>query len=179
MAFWQPVTQPTDEVTCTGCQYRFVLPAEEPWYYRLNRLLSQAYARHGLMPVAWALEMAAASRFRVFLPPVVLSGTSDASGDSPEIDILAVVDGDLVVGEVKTKADGFGPADVKRLVETARRLRADRVILVAVEGNSTKLEAAREQIAGQLGATCSRVDVLFAGEHRFGFETEPGYSVLF
>jgi len=181
LAFWQPLTQPTDVIKCPGCLHEFVLPPEQPWYYQLNSLLSQAYAQHGIMPVIWTLAALErqAREFFMFLPSARLLSRYDPSGAEPEVDILAILDGQLIAGEVKTKAQEFGPDDLVKLADVGQRIGADRLVLAAVEGGKLRLEKARKDLQNGLGGASIPIDVLFASDPDSDFATEPDYSPSF
>jgi len=72
------------------------------------------------------------------------------TGRESEVDLLCIVDGRLILGEVKPRAKEFTPGDQARLCEVARALDPDIVTLACMEEESAALRAVREKIRLEL-----------------------------
>jgi hypothetical protein len=148
-AYWYRFQELREGMRCRGCLSEFHLPIEERWYYALNGLVRNAVVMHGLVPVVLTLgwlEDQARESF-LFSPPTKFHANRETNEALAELDIICIVDGELVIGEVKAKAEQFGRDEEHALEEAARRIRPERVVISAVRGNLEKLDyvAARLQ----------------------------------
>jgi hypothetical protein len=98
---WCHIDDLRQHLTCSGCGRQHSLRATEKWSYTLNTL-AQTGVSQGVMGVLHALTaLASQSRaFFVFSPSRELFCGS-GSGPWHEVDVLAVADGQFVIGEVK------------------------------------------------------------------------------
>lgn len=131
---WHSIEELKDENNCRGCGYEFTIRAEQKWWYKLNSLISSDGGIYNQIPLILALgELYERSRSSFYYyPPVDVFG---ASGRAPltDLDILAIVDGDLIIGEVKNTQRLFSDSDYEKIEKAALRLRPSKVVLSAVD----------------------------------------------
>jgi hypothetical protein len=60
--------------------------------------------------------------------------TQGASRPSAEVDIVCIMDGKFIIGEVKTSASEFAQSNLEALAENARILRPHNVMIAAFMG---------------------------------------------
>jgi hypothetical protein len=137
---WYHINHASQDITCNGCGSRYALSAEEPWYYQLNSLVRAAVARLGTIPVLLVigqLMQDARSSF-IFVPPTDL--LSDVPGKplsykvEGDLDIVCLVDGKFVIGEVKKSTNLFTAEVFNNVLRVARMIKPDRVLFSALEG---------------------------------------------
>lgn len=135
--FWLHVDQLRREATCPGCLSGVPLPANPAWSVRANELVSRALRRSGVLPVIHALhDVQRYWRPRTFtfvssrdvLKPTDNPGKKQRIG---EIDVLVLVDGRLLIGEVKSTPKGFDQPSVDSIVRIAMLMHADEVMFAA------------------------------------------------
>jgi len=133
---WFHVDTLTQRVTCPGCGTRYPLGATEFWSYALNSL-AQMSVLQGALAVLHALTVLAsqARTFFAYSPSLDLFRHNVAK-PWHEVDIACILDGQLVIGEVK---DGTVSKKVfDDLGEVAEALRPQRVIVFLPSDGITK-----------------------------------------
>jgi len=99
---WVRTDNLKQKFACPGCGFVFSLVPETPWSYRLNPLIHHC-VNHGVLPVWQALEALSHGHNIFFTPSSELLLSPAVNGKTKkEIDVLCVVEGQLVLGEVKT-----------------------------------------------------------------------------
>ena len=143
----------TSRPTCPACgnEESFVADQRGPlMHYRLSALIDRA-ADQGV-----TTHVAAAAGLRRHYEQVCLTLGSDVvfhDEAKAEVDLFGVIDGSLVMGEVKTKAAEFTRAQILRDIEVARRLDVDTYVMAAPDMFSPQqLELCRKH--------CARFDLL-------------------
>lgn len=136
-------------VTCTGCQYVFTIPAEASWSYKLNSMVRDAFSEHGVIPVLLVLgqlSMEAKSSF-YFIPCTDLIKKTRGGKYKVEtdLDISCVVDGKLVIGEVKQSIEGFNEGIFKEMKRVATRIKPDKVIFSSFDQENS-ISATRKRV---------------------------------
>lgn len=162
-SYWYSISDLSHTISCQGCAYQYSTPAEANWYYRLNSLVQNGYAKHGLVPVVLALgkllEYSRTSFFRTGSWEFFDKGSADATA---EVDLMCIQDGMLILGEVKQSATKFKDVDFDRMLTLARALRPDYVIYSAIGlpnwQAKHKLEEQQLQLA-DLGIEVSWYDI--------------------
>lgn len=131
---WHHIDDAKQTLRCRGCNTTFGLPPEQPWRYRLNSLARAAHADHGLVPVILVLAQLAmdARTGFIFTPCLDLFDDEDA-GPVGDLDIAAIVDGELVIGEIKQSAALFDEKVFRVTEAVARRLLPDRVLFSSMD----------------------------------------------
>ncbi len=132
-------------VVCNGCKYVFTLLAEPSWSYKLNSMVRDAFSEHGVIPVLMVLgqlSMEAKSSF-YFIPctDLIKKTRSGKLKTETDLDIACVIDGKLVIGEVKQSIELFNNEDFDKLKSVAKLLKPDRVIFSSFDQESTLTRA--------------------------------------
>lgn len=141
---WYSIEELKADNNCRGCGYAFTIRAEQKWWYKLNSLISSDGGIYNQIPLILALgelyERSTSSFY--YYPPVDVYG---ASGKSPltDLDIFAIVDGELVIGEVKNSEKLFSDGDFEKIEKAALRLRPAKVVLAAINEKPTAATTAR------------------------------------
>ncbi len=129
---WYSVNSIKEENPCAGCGHIFSLEAEEEWWYKLNSMIASEGGIYNQIPLIMALgELynTSSSSFDYFMPVDVYATYSGRP--MTDLDILAIVNGKLVIGEVKNSIGLFDDEEIKKLAAAAKRLKPDKVILFA------------------------------------------------
>jgi hypothetical protein len=149
-AYWLEVSETRQETTCTGCRSIVSLRVEENWTYRLNSLVKSGVAQHGCLAVIWTLarlrEEASTSFF--YAPGLELYDQYEDETPAAELDLVCISDGRIVIGEVKTSADGFSEKELRTLGECAKRIRPDIIVLAAFRDPHKRLNQHAENLKG-------------------------------
>ncbi len=146
-----------DRVECDGCAHRSVLrgtTGEPVLEYGLNSLVDRAADQDclgHLLVQDWIREHLSS----VWSVPG--AELRREGGSTREVDVLAISRSDLIVGEVKTSSRAFTEEVVVDTVSLALDLRADRLILAAMDVWSEDRRAAVAEIPARRAL---RTDVL-------------------
>jgi len=137
---WHHIDDAKQTLRCGGCNAAFPMPPEQRWRYRLNSLARAAHAEHGLLPVVLVLGqlfMEARSAF-LFAPCLDLfeKGNKGPVGD---LDIVVILDGKFVIGEVKQSRNLFDEGCFVKMEDIARRLLPDILLFASMEREPTEL----------------------------------------
>jgi hypothetical protein len=139
-----PLPQTSGQPECPGCSspaaYEFA--AALIVHYRLNSYLD-LLSDQGVLPHLLTISaLQRQGRQTHFLPGVdVWFGL----GDKAEIDIFGVLDGQILVGEVKTSAIEFTADQIARDVALTARLAADTYVLAATDTISDEISETAKQ----------------------------------
>ncbi|MCA9292217.1 MAG: hypothetical protein KDA20_00205 [Phycisphaerales bacterium] len=128
---WVYVDEIASTLTCSGCGAKNLLDSEPPWFYQVNTLAQEAIRRRGVVAVIQALEVVS-SGMHSHTPAVLPSLDVFESGSKQpftDLDLVCFVNGELVIGEVKSKVSGFDEEDVDKLAAVAIDLLPNRVLL--------------------------------------------------
>ena len=119
---------------CIGCGAEFTINAEEQWFYRLNSIASVNGAIYSQIPLIIALGALYEQSQYSFYPysPVDIY-TGSRMKHLTDLDLVALIDGKLVIGEVKNVQSLFTDGDFEKLYQAAKRLRPDRVVLTSLD----------------------------------------------
>lgn len=144
---WTQVGEIDHKITCNGCKYEFIIDSEPKWFYKLNTLFELGYAQQGLSPIIIVLGdlLSQARSSFLFTPSLEVYDEYDNTlyydkniKPSHEIDILCIVDGKFIIGEVKEKNKNFSKKDFDSMLEVAKRIKPDKVIFSSLEPIPTK-----------------------------------------
>ena len=130
---WRTVDGFTRRIRCNGCTTEFSCPLEPNSQFRLNQLIVNALARDGVMPllhIAMDFTRGVRHMATVFPPTELRRPGEDAL--LTDLDIIALRDGKLLLGEVKSSPGQFNEKQLAKLETVARAVRPDAVWLVAV-----------------------------------------------
>jgi hypothetical protein len=136
---WLPLVRATQHGECPDCGARWNAEAEMPWRYRLVSLAKHAVQRSGGgMPVLLAIWMLYGESKGSFLwqPNLEIFRPDYENGTKPwgELDIICLVDGKFVVGEVKNNITDFIDHDFGDLRNICAAICPDVALLVFMEG---------------------------------------------
>jgi len=154
--FWYHISDVGETVNCKGCLQEYNVPVESKIAYKLNDLIrNNIYQskdlRDGNLTVIRALvSLSRRSRQSFFYGPQVNLFTDfDSSKPEGDIDIFCLIDGELVIGEAKHSSKAFfdkSSKALKSLVEIAKEIFPDQIILACYENNNGKLEKAKKSL---------------------------------
>lgn len=126
---------------------RWRTPDDEPtWFYELHGALRDLMKQNGDVPLLGAAYFAANAQTYDDLVETRI----DLQSTSTEVDLIAVVDGKLTVGEAKKAAKAKVGTQLSKLVTAANQLRADRVALLAGDAppsSEANIDHVRREIA--------------------------------
>lgn len=148
---WVDLAAIAPELSCGVCKRVEQAPVDIRWQFRPNQFLIESLRDHSTLSVIWVLSVLCyrARQAFIFVEPTSF-GFSESRRSDAEGDLLAVVDGEAVLCEVKSSWTQF--RSVAKLVALAKRLRPD-IALLAVMGKgvgpTAELEAARTQLAAE------------------------------
>ena len=152
--FWYPLTEIDHTVNCKGCLESFDFPVEPEFSYRLNDLIKNNIfqsptQRDGNLAVIRSIvsiRRRSRSSFE-YSPQLNLYNDYHSNKPCSEIDLLALSDGNFIIGEVKHNSKGFSENKNKALeglVEIAKEIYPDKIILACYEDSNDKLEKAKK-----------------------------------
>ncbi len=133
LANWYHINQMHQTLCCSGCGSNFPVSNEPIWHYRLNSLIEVGCSLHGLIPVVMALgSLQRMAKFSfISVPSMNLYRTRsdiDENLVSKEIDVVAVIDGQFVIGEVKQSQKRFHRKDFEDMITVSKILKPDVLV---------------------------------------------------
>ncbi|MGI4737100.1 MAG: hypothetical protein ACRYG7_18170 [Janthinobacterium lividum] len=153
---WYPLKGAAEQVECSGCQRNFAFPAEQPFAYRLNsvvknNMFQSRRTRDGNLTVIRTLALlhARARQSFGYSPQVNLYDSFHSGRPCSELDIAAQVDGQLIIGEAKHSSAAFftdNSKSLRSLVEVAKQIYPDQVILACYEDQYGKMARAEQAL---------------------------------
>jgi hypothetical protein len=153
--FWYHIEEVGETVKCKGCLQRFELPIEPCFSYKLNDLIknnlfqSKSQRDGNLTVIRTLIYLYNQSHMSFEYTPQLNLYTDFSRKPDAEIDILCLVDGMLTIGEAKYNSKGFfenGSKCLNSLVEIAKAIRPDKIILSCCEDQPNKLENAKKSL---------------------------------
>jgi len=145
-----PLATTAGAPTCPGCSSPglYDVRAGLNVHYQLNSYIDLA-SDQGVLP---HLLVAAALRNK-HPETFLLLGTKVFPNDDkpPEVDIFGVCNGEVLAGEVKTKATDFTDDQIARDTELSHRIGADTHLLAAVDEVPVEVVANAQQACDRLG----------------------------
>ncbi len=142
---WYRIDDVKQEITCRGCGYKFSVPAESKWFYRLNNLIRAAVSLHGTVPLLITLGqlMGDSQSSAMFMPSLELLKKEESEHGKMiiygELDLVCIKDGQFAIGEVKQSVGLFGPDDFKRMKDIAQMIRPDVIVFSSLDSKPNKL----------------------------------------
>jgi len=151
-SFWYSIEELRKEISCKGCQAPIQVSAEAKWVYKLNELLKNVISFHGVFPVIWALgELLHRARDSfVYLPSLGLYKNYEAPFPYAEIDIACILDGKLIIGEIKTSSHEFSKAEIDKFSKTCKEILPQKAIIGAFWGKKDYLTKLSKRIEKDL-----------------------------
>ena len=159
--FWYPIKEVNEIVNCKGCLEDFELPIEPKFAYKLNNLIkNNIYTVHNIKN---KLQLMRDGNLTVIRTLVSIQRRSQLSfeyssqinlyndhySNKPitEIDIVCLSDGQFIIGEAKHNSSAFSAdknKSLNSLVEIAKAIRPDKIVLSCYEDPKGKLEKAKQ-----------------------------------
>ncbi len=140
---WHSVDDVKTLNECPGCGYQFMLEAEEKWFYKLNTLAGNG-AIFSQIPIIAALgELHSRARYSFFYSPPVDVQLQGSNRILTDLDLFAIIDGKLVIGEVKNTQSLLKDADFEKLYKVASRLRPSFIYISCPEKIPTAMTKQR------------------------------------
>lgn len=161
---WYAAEEVGHTLQCRRCQDRFPMdqrawriPHDEPWwYYALSEVVYQALSQNGPAP-ALALKTVSQEAGTFLYSPELKVRSED--GFTAEVDLWAIRDGRIVLGEVTTtdnltRKDKSEPKRLKHFCHIARAVTADEVVFVTTRDRWA--DATRARIESAVGSVDAR-----------------------
>jgi hypothetical protein len=122
---WYPIDEVTETYRCRRCLSTQPRPLSPLVHFRLNEALYQAYASNFLVPIQTLKVLMQSSRASFIFCPQIKLDVADVH--SPELDIVAIQDGEITIGEATSK-NKIQKTRVYNIGEIAQKIQARRVI---------------------------------------------------
>lgn len=159
--FWYHINEAKETVNCKGCLEDFPFLIEPKFAYKLNDLIKNnilkvhhengklIIRRDGNLTVIRTLVSMQRKSHQSFFysPQLNLYDSYHTNKPCAELDIICLSDGQLVIGEAKHDSRAFSADSNKALlslVEIAKAIRPDKIILTCYQDNNGKLEKAKQ-----------------------------------
>ena len=154
---WVGVDFLKDKMPCEVCREDHQLPVDVALDFRLNEFFATCLREHDSISVAWALcalRRESKTCF-IFAPQTVLYRDypeNQSNKPNRELDVVCIVDGKFVIGEVKAEVKKIATKDIEDLASTALELGADAAILMAMSGDLGLMDNKVQQLRNLLPA---------------------------
>lgn len=155
--FWYPLDDIHDTILCQGCLENFVLPIEPPFSYRLNDLVknnmfqSKTQRDGNLTVIRTLIRIQKASAWCFdYTPQLNLFLYENTGKPDAELDIVCTADGKIIIGEAKHDSSAFfidKMKSLKSLVEVAKLIRPDKIVLSCYVDTNNKLNNAKQSVS--------------------------------
>ena len=141
---WASISSLDEKVECTVCKKEHLVPVNFAFDFRLNNFFASCYKEHDTISVAWALTAlrSKSNNCFIFIPQLNLykEYPEEQVGNDCELDVVCILDGDFVLGEVKRSTKLIKTSDIKALAKNSIELKANRVFLMALQDESNKMQ---------------------------------------
>jgi hypothetical protein len=159
---WESLEDIKPAIVCEVCGQTEQSPVDHAWHFKLNGFVFRGLQEHGLLPLVWCLGKCAArvNNSFFYLPPhdfYFTPDSYDAGKRDAEVDLLMVCDGEVRMIEAKLSD---GRVDITKMVDTAKLLRPDVVVLAVMEEMSDSLKAKLDDLRQQLVGTSIRAELM-------------------
>jgi hypothetical protein len=135
--FWYHINEAQQGIICKGCNYEFTISAEEKWYYKLNSLVWSGFSLHGTIPVLLVLgQLLFDSRSSfIYVPSLDLYQKDETEKENKygEIDVICIIDGKFIIGEVKQSIGLFETSDFEKAAEIGMLLKPDIILFSSLD----------------------------------------------
>lgn len=146
---WYSLAESSDRIKCKGCHQEIMPNLSSGIYFKvsdilINNLLSnqtgnskQYHGNYVVLKTLLYLKNGYNRPVRSFIwsPPLAYRTRNEGENWTSDLDIVAIVDGELIVGEAKASATEFSPTEIDRLIWVGNHLLPDKIIVAAAEGN--------------------------------------------
>lgn len=142
---------------CQVCHQEHNTPIDLKFAFRLNEFLATCIREHDTLSVIWALGELQRQEMNssfIFTPQMELFRKwpdNQTMKADREIDILCVINGKVVVGEVKASLSEIDRIELDNLIAVASDIRPDIVVIGAIEGEKQNLDSKLEEVRKKVG----------------------------
>lgn len=148
---WVSVSFLKDKIPCEVCREDHQLPVDVALDFRLNEFFSTCLREHDTISVAWALSALRreSKTCFIFAPQTALYRDypeNQGNKADRELDVVCIVDGKFVIGEVKSEVKKIATKDIEDLASSALELGADAAILMAMSGDHGLMDIKVQQL---------------------------------
>jgi len=130
---WYPIDSVGETFRCRRCLATQIRPPSPAIFFRLNEALYQAYLNNFRVPSLVLDTLNNSSRGSYIFTPQIKLNAPDVL--SPEIDIVAICDGILTLGEAKS-TNKIEKKKIDILESTAFRIKAQRIVIATSSRHS-------------------------------------------
>jgi len=131
---WESIENLRTTLVCEVCGNSEPAPIANDWKFKLNEFVLDAMRQHGTIALIWCLiqisNRAQASFY--YAPSMKLMELVEDAEVWTEVDLLAVVDGDCYVCEVKT-SPRVTDAEIAKFASAVNKLRPDVALFAVME----------------------------------------------
>lgn len=143
---WLGVGAFKERMPCEVCSHEYQLPVDIALDFRLNEFFATCIREHDTVTVAWALGALReqAKHSFMYAPQTALYRDYPENQNSRidrELDLICIMDGKFVIGEVKAGSELIAKPDIEDLAAAAKEVGADIAFLAAVKGDSASMES--------------------------------------
>ncbi len=177
---WYPLAQLNAKMDCKGCFKTIIPSVTGHLYYRFNEILVNNIKAHsntksfdGNYVVLKTLIYLKDSSRRMpsnfsYAPSVDISLETENGQINTDIDILAIVDGKMIIGEAKASADEFKTNVINNLILAGNLIKPDQIILAYIDGGNIE-DKIRKVQDGLTDLSCEVLGYQVSEPwHRFG-----------
>lgn len=149
---WRGVDALKDRMACEVCGDEHSLPVDVALDFRVNEFFATCIREHDTITVAWALCALRRRSERSFMyaPQTALYTEEEAQRPERELDLVCIVDGKFVIGEVKADVKLIKKSDIEDLAAAVTKVGADIAVLAALRGDHTLMEAKLRELKALL-----------------------------
>jgi hypothetical protein len=143
---WLSVGETSLENGCEVCNAKQQIGVKDlKWDFLLNPKIAEALYKHDILAEIWVLGqlLDGAKDCFYFVPQAELFRKYDDKKPAQEIDIVCVQDGQLIIGEAKTKSSQFTEEAIQKLVTIAKDLSPDAVLIGYLQEDMAIADAQR------------------------------------
>ena len=151
---WESIESLSALLKCEVCSKEQSAPISSDWHFKLNDFILEAMREHGTTALIWCLiQLHNKARYSFYYVPSTKLFSVDENGNEAEpreIDLMAIVDGDLYVCEVKS-AGGLSQKEVKNFSGVVNVIRPDIACLAIMENiTPKKKDTIRNRLAQEI-----------------------------
>lgn len=154
---WRGVEALRELMECEVCSREHQLPVNVAMDFRMNEFFATCLREHDTITVAWAISaLRKQSRTSfMFAPQTALyRDYPENQGEriDRELDLICIVDGKFVIGEVKARSELIAKSDIQDLAAAAQEVGADVAVLAAMAGDTEIMKSKLQELRALLPA---------------------------
>jgi PAS domain-containing protein len=152
---WVSVDGLRNVMACEVCGHNHLLPVDVTLDFRLNDFFATCLREHDTLTVTWALSVLRRESESAFVFGPQMSLYEDypenqGGRSNRELDVVCIVDNKFVVGEAKLSVALIADSDIEDLADAARKLEADRAVLMVLSGDWAAMNRKVEKLRALL-----------------------------